>query len=110
MCIRDSYTIPLVYTKRMVEAVRWVIIFNGLAGIVALYRHFFRAANPTTVALTLLLLVLVVAANWGLRYAVVGSIVATALFNYFFLPPIGTFTIADTQNWVALLALSLIHI
>ena len=88
----------------MVEAVRWVIIFNGLAGIVALYRHFFRAANPTTVALTLLLLVLVVAANWGLRYAVVGSIVATALFNYFFLPPIGTFTIADTQNWVALLA------
>jgi two-component system sensor histidine kinase KdpD len=93
-----------VYTKRMVEAVRWVIIFNGLAGIVALYRHFFRAANPTTVALTLLLLVLVVAANWGLRYAVVGSIVATALFNYFFLPPIGTFTIADTQNWVALLA------
>jgi two-component system sensor histidine kinase KdpD len=88
----------------MVEAVRWVIIFNGLAGIVALYRHFFRAANPTTVALTLLLLVLVVAANWGLRYAVVGSIAATALFNYFFLPPVGTFTIADTQNWVALLA------
>ena len=25
-------------------------------------------------------------------------------FNYFFLPPIGTFTIADPQNWVALFA------
>jgi len=25
-------------------------------------------------------------------------------FNYFFLPPIGRFTIADPQNWVALLA------
>ena len=26
------------------------------------------------------------------------------LFNYFFLPPVGTFTIADPQNWVALAA------
>ena len=28
-----------------------------------------------------------------------------AAFNYYFLPPTGTFTIADTQNWVALFAL-----
>jgi two-component system, OmpR family, sensor histidine kinase KdpD len=88
----------------MIDAGRWVLIANALAGIVALYHHFFRAANPTTVALTLLLLVLVLAANWGLRYAVVASIVATVLFNFFFLPPIDTFTIADTQNWVALFA------
>jgi two-component system, OmpR family, sensor histidine kinase KdpD len=93
-----------VYTKRMIEAGRWLAVLNGLAGIVALYLHLFRSANPTTVALTLLLFVLILAANWGLRYAVVGSIVATALFNYFFLPPLGTFTIADTQNWVALFA------
>ncbi|MGD0797709.1 MAG: ATP-binding protein [Acidobacteriaceae bacterium] len=88
----------------MVEAVRWLAIVNGLAGIVALYHHFFRVVNPTTVALTLLLLVLVVAANWGLRYGIVGSILATAAFNYFFLPPLDTFFIADTQNWVALFA------
>src|SRR5689334_834696 len=25
-------------------------------------------------------------------------------FNFFFLPPVGTFTIADPQNWVALIA------
>ena len=39
------------------------------------------------------------------------SVVAMVAFNYFFLPPIGTFTIADPQNWVALfvfLATSLI--
>jgi len=29
---------------------------------------------------------------------------ATAAFNFFFLPPVGTFTIADPQNWVALFA------
>jgi two-component system sensor histidine kinase KdpD len=92
-----------VYSKRLIEAGRWVIIALTLAGIVILYHHF-TGANHTTVALTLLLLILVLAGNWGLRFAVGASIVATILFNYFFLPPVGTFTIADTQNWVALFA------
>jgi two-component system sensor histidine kinase KdpD len=96
-------TIPTVYTRRMVEVGRWIVIANALAGIVALYLHFPRA-NNTTVALTLLLLVLILAGNWGLRYAVGAAVAATVLFNYFFLPPVGTFTIADTQNWVALFA------
>lgn len=59
--------------------------------------------NPTTVALTLLLAILTVAAAWGLRYAVPMSIAAALCFNFFFLPPVGTFSIADTQNWIALL-------
>jgi two-component system, OmpR family, sensor histidine kinase KdpD len=92
-----------VYTKRIVETGRWLIIAIGLAGIVALCRHF-PGVSDTTVALAMLLLVLVLAGNWGLRYAVGASVAATVLFNYFFLPPIGTFTIADTRNWVALFA------
>jgi len=31
-------------------------------------------------------------------------------FNYFFLPPVGTFTVTDPQNWVALLAFLLTSI
>jgi two-component system sensor histidine kinase KdpD len=58
--------------------------------------------NPTTVALTFLLSVLVVSARWGLICSLFQAVVATAAFNYYFLPPVGTFTIADTQNWVAL--------
>jgi two-component system sensor histidine kinase KdpD len=60
--------------------------------------------NPTTVALAYLLGILGVSAVWGLRQAVFMSVAATAAFNYFFLPPIGTFTIADPQNWIALFA------
>jgi two-component system sensor histidine kinase KdpD len=45
-----------------------------------------------------------VSANWELRYAVVLAVGATVAFNYYFLPPIHTFTIADPQNWVALFA------
>jgi two-component system sensor histidine kinase KdpD len=58
--------------------------------------------NPTTVALTFLLAVLVVSASWGLRYAVFMAVMATLAFNFYFLPPVGTLTIADPQNWVAL--------
>jgi two-component system sensor histidine kinase KdpD len=92
-----------VYTKRIVETARWLAIALALAGIVALFRHF-PAASHTTIALSMLLLVLGLAGNWGLRYAVGASVVATLCFNYYFLPPVGTLTIADTQNWVALFA------
>jgi two-component system sensor histidine kinase KdpD len=58
--------------------------------------------NPTTVALSFLLAVLVIAAVWGLKFSVYTSLIATACFNFFFLPPVRTWTIADPQNWVAL--------
>src|SRR5437016_13572463 len=45
-----------------------------------------------------------VSAAWGLRYSIFMAIVAALAYNYFFLPPILRFTIAETQNWVALFA------
>lgn len=75
----------------------------SLVAIVAVYR-LVAPISPTTVAFTLLLYILVLAARWGLRYAILASIAASACFNFFFLPPVGTFTIAETQNWVALFA------
>src|ERR1700692_2749739 len=71
-----------------------------LAGITYFYRHLH--VNQTTVALSFLLAILAVSAVWGMVVAVFMSVSAMLLFNYFFLPPIGTFTIADPQNWVAL--------
>ena len=60
--------------------------------------------NATTVALLMLLLVLGTATRWGLREAIFTSVLCVFAFNYFFLPPLGTLTIADPQNWVALTA------
>jgi len=76
----------------------------ALVGLVVLVFTRLVHVNPTTAALTLLLVVLVVSAAWGLWHAVFLSFVAALVFNFFFLPPTGTFTIADTQNWVALFA------
>lgn len=77
-------------------------MFAGLAVLTAAGRYL--DVNPTAIALVFLIAVLFASAYWGLRYAVVLSIVATASFNFFFLPPIYTFTITDPQNWVALVA------
>src|SRR5205807_2824141 len=65
----------------------------------------FRARiNSTTVALGFLLVVLFVAILWRSGPALVASVLAMLCFNFFFLPPFHTFTIADPQNWVALTA------
>lgn len=40
---------------------------------------------------------------WGSRPALLASVVAAFCFNYFFLPPLYTLTIAHPQNWVALI-------
>ena len=48
--------------------------------------------------------VLVVAAFWGLRYAVPVAVASMLAFNWFHLPPLYTFTIADGSNWFALAA------
>jgi two-component system sensor histidine kinase KdpD len=76
----------------------------GVVGVTAVYRGWLYGANATTVALTFLLLVLITAATSRLLVAVVTSFACVLCFNYFFLPPVGTWTIADPQNWVALFA------
>lgn len=75
----------------------------AVAGIILFYRHVLRV-NQTTVALSFLLAILAVSAVWGMAVSVFMSVLAMLSFNYFFLPPVGTFTIADPQNWVALFA------
>ena len=64
----------------------------------------FPDVSSTTVALALLLVVLGTATVARLRIAVLISFAAMLTFNFFFLPPVGTFTIADPQNWIALFA------
>jgi len=58
--------------------------------------------NSTTVALVLLVVVLFTATRWGSVPALFTSLLALLCFNFFFLPPLGTFSIAATDNWVAL--------
>ena len=90
-------------SRQWQSAIEWSLAFSGLGLIVIACRHWLHP-NPTTVALTLLLYILLLAARFRLQHAIAVSLVATAAYNFFFLPPVGTFTIADPQNWLALFA------
>ena len=76
-------------------------------GAVALITYLYSEllhANPTTVALSYLVAILLIATTWGIVEATSASVLAVLGFNFFFLPPVGTLTIADPQNWVAFVA------
>src|SRR5438093_9851987 len=75
-----------------------------VAAITLFYFFVFNQANSTTIAMTFLLATLGVATGWGLLEAIVASVAGVLCFNFFFLPPLFTFYLADTQNWVALFA------
>ncbi|HLH35706.1 MAG TPA: ATP-binding protein [Alloacidobacterium sp.] len=82
-------------------ALRYTVSTLLACALVALFRLVIHV-NITTVALSFLVLVLLAATRWRLAHSVYLSIICTLLYNFFFLPPIGTFTIADPQNWVTL--------
>src|SRR5205814_5036400 len=95
-------TQALMITFRAKDARDLAAAVAAVALATAAYR-WLQIANPTTVALSYLLIVLIVAAISRLRVAVLTSALSVLCFNFFFLPPVGRFTIADPQNWVALL-------
>lgn len=72
----------------LIAAVTWVDFSLGL--------------NSATTSFTFLLVILILAARGGRDEAITASFAAVAGYNFFFLPPVGTWTIADPQNWVAL--------
>jgi two-component system, OmpR family, sensor histidine kinase KdpD len=83
------------------RALRLIAAPAIVALIVVFYFRFVRV-NNTTVSLTLLLAILAISTGWGLLEATIASLAAVLGFNYFFLPPVGTLTVQDPQNWVAL--------
>jgi two-component system, OmpR family, sensor histidine kinase KdpD len=76
----------------------------ALAVVTLTLGRWLRVSNASIVSTSFLLVVLVVAATARLRVAVATSVAAMLCLNFFFLPPIGTFTIAEPQNWVVLFA------
>ena len=90
--------------KRLILQVLCYLVVAALDALITWACFNILNRNPTTVGFIFLLAILVVSAGWGLRYAGFMAVLATLLYNFFFLPPLFTFNIADPQNWVALFA------
>ena len=88
-------------------------ILAGL-GLVAVTTAGAVAVHPivgsNSVDLIYLLPVIATATLFGLRSSLVASLAAALAYNFFFLPPIYTFTISDPQNVVTLLVLIVVAV
>jgi two-component system sensor histidine kinase KdpD len=89
---RRAYAVSLVYTAA------------ALAAGFVLKRYF----GITNVGLVFLLAVLASAVQYGLWPSLVSCTVAVLAFNFFFLPPVHTFTIADPENIVVLVTFGIV--
>jgi len=88
-------------------AMSYALSMLGMAAMVALLLALRGRLNQSTIALALLLIILFTATWRGSRPALVNAVFGAVCFNFFFLPPYGTLTIADPQNWAALSAFAI---
>ena len=86
------------------DLIRLAVACGAVVAVTVIYSEWLLVSNAATVSTTLLLIVLLVATTSRLWVAVVTAILSVLSFNFFFLPPVGTFTIADPENWIALFA------
>jgi two-component system, OmpR family, sensor histidine kinase KdpD len=93
---------PAPEPKRAIDFRPYVIasLLVALATPIAIGLHQFLAI--TNVALVFLTAILVGAVLYGLGPSLVACFVAMGAYNFFFLPPLYTFTIGDPENVVAL--------
>jgi len=103
----DSESVPpkSVETRPKPEPFRLEQYLGG-AGMVAialgigwLLKHFIAVQSISLVFLTA---VMVAAIVWGLLPSLFAAVVSVLAYNFFFLPPLYTFTVADPENVLAL--------
>jgi two-component system sensor histidine kinase KdpD len=67
-----------------------------------------QVARVESLGVVYLPAVLLISTYWGLSLGLETSLLSAAAFNFFHLPPTGHFTIADSRNWVALAAFTVV--
>ncbi len=88
------------------KAAGYIASIVGVAVVVVTLAPFHEQLR-TTAALALLLVVLFIATAWGSSPALAAAVLASLGYNFFFLPPVGTLTIAEPQNWIAFFAFAI---
>ena len=87
--------------KLYVDWLRYAVAVGGAVLVIFALEPFHEQINSTTISFALLLVILLVATFIGRNPALVTSLIAMLGFNYYFLPPVRTWTIAEPPNLVA---------
>ena len=89
--------------------IKWHGVWAGLAMVgltTALSYGIASVIGPNSVDLLYLVPVIATATLFGLRPALIATFAAALAYNFFFLPPLYTFTISDPQNAITFLVLT----
>lgn len=85
----------------------WLGLLTTLVAVAAgtLIVYPLKSAAPVvSLGVVYLPAILLISIVWGLRLGLLASVASAVAFNFFQIPPLHRFTIADEQNWVALAA------
>ena len=103
----DNLGLPTGWRRRLVGA---AVAAAAVALATAAIYPLKQIAPAVSLSVVYLPAVLLVSAYWGLALGLASALLSAAAFNFFHLPPVGRFTIADSRNWVALASFTIIAI
>ena len=99
-----SYSAPRNFIQRAIRLAGRILVSLGLIVAITFLSSRLVPVNEITAGFLYLVAILFIATASGLVESTIASIAAMLCFNYYFLPPVGTLTISDPRNWVALFA------
>jgi two-component system sensor histidine kinase KdpD len=85
--------------ERLLRAVLSVVAVAVITGLVYALRP---VAPVLSLGVLYVIAVVVVGVLYGLAYAIPVSVASMLVFNFLFLPPLHTFALRDSANWIAL--------
>jgi two-component system, OmpR family, sensor histidine kinase KdpD len=87
---------------RLLTALRYGASLTGVATITLMIALVLPRYHIANISMIYLLLILALAVFAGSGPAILASILAFLAFDWFFVPPVGRFTVADPSEWLAL--------
>ena len=99
----DRPPLTLGAQRRSSPAVGALVAALGVAATTALIYPLADVAPVVSLGVVYLVAVLLVSSIWGGWLGAATAVASALAFNYFHIPPTGRFTIAEGENWVALL-------
>jgi two-component system sensor histidine kinase KdpD len=99
---RDLEIVSGAYPENMRHLRAIVVSVAAVAAGTGLVYAFRPVAPDLSLVVLYVLPVIAVAVAVGATYAVATALASMLAFNFFFLPPLHSFTLTDSENWVAL--------
>jgi two-component system sensor histidine kinase KdpD len=88
----------------------YVVSLLAIAGALAISWYLYPWLRVESVDLVFLTAIVGIAVRYGLNPSLVASVAGSLCYNYFFLPPLFTFTITDSTNVAAFLSFAIVAV